>query len=155
MIEDVETWFGVVPTVETRAKLRFQDLQIVLETIAGRSVPGVNPVNDVPARKIEANALSDSVAALLKAGMAKAPLVEAFFAQWHDETLGERIAESFKAKYREFRETFKPNQIFSELQTWAGVEEQATPEHQLAVLTVLAYYFERCDIFEEPRKAAL
>ncbi len=40
--------------------------------------------------KIEANALSESVATLLKAGMVKAPLVESFFTQWHDETFGER-----------------------------------------------------------------
>ena len=33
---------------------------------------------------------------------------------------------------------------------WRG-----TPEHQLAVLTVLAYYFERCDIFEEPLENTL
>jgi len=41
--------------------------------------------------------------------------------------------------------------IFAELQSWAGGVQRGTPEHQLAVLTVLAYYFERCDIFEEPR----
>ena len=101
--------------------------------------------------KIEANALSESVATLLKQGMAKAPLVEAFLAQWNDETLGERLAEAFKAEYLGLREQFTPNQIFSELQSWAGGNQRGAPEHELAVLTVIAYYFERCDIFEEPR----
>lgn len=151
ILEDMQSWFGLAPNAETKVKLGFKDLQVVLETIADRAaVPG-KPVKDVPRGKIEANALSDSVAALLKEGMAKAPLVEAFFAQWHEVTLGERIAKSFRTKYETLRRNFPPNQIFAELQAWAGGVERGTPEHELAVLTVIAYYFERCDIFEEPR----
>jgi hypothetical protein len=149
--DDLQSWFGCVPTEETKAKLGFKDLQLVLETISGKPVPSPQEVKDVPAMKIEANALSESVATLLKAGMTKAPLVKSFFAQWHDETLGERLAEAFKAKYLELRGHFTPNEIFSELQSWAGGGGRGTPEHELAVLTVIAYYFERCDIFEEPR----
>jgi hypothetical protein len=151
-LDDLQSWFGFVPSNKTKANLGFGDLQIVLETIADRPAPPTQLVKDVPMGKIEANSLSESVATLLKAGMAKAPLVEFFFRQWHDETLGERVAESFKAKYRELREAFRPNELFSELQTWAGGGERRTPQHELAVLTVMAYYFERCDIFEEPRE---
>jgi hypothetical protein len=150
-IDDLQSWFGPVPSDETKARLGFKDLQVVLETIAGRTTSPAEPVRDVPRGKIEANALSESVATLLKAGMAKAPLVEDFFDQWHDITLGERIAKSFRAKYEELREEFAPNRIFAELQDWAGGGERGSPEHELAVLTVIAYFFERCDIFEEPR----
>ncbi len=153
--DDLVTWLGAVPTDETMANLGFQDLQPILESIATTSKPSHDKVKDVPAKKIEANALSESVATLLKGGMGKAPLVEDFFQNWHDETLGERIAKAFKVKYHEFRENLTPNQIFMELQTWAGGDDRGTPEHQLAVLTVLAYYFERCDIFEEPRDNTL
>jgi len=149
--EDMQAWFGSVPTDETKAMLGFKDLQVVLETLAGRTVTPGQPVKDVPMGKIEANALSESVAALLKAGMAKAPLVEAFFDQWHDFTLGERIAKSFRAKYEVLRGTFSPNQVFTELESWAGGGARGAPEYELAVLTVIAYFFERCDIFEEPR----
>ncbi len=151
ILNDMQSWFGFVPSDETRAKLGFSDLQVVLETIADRTPPSGEPVKDVPMGKIEANALSQSIATLLKAGMAKAPLVEAFFDQWHDVTLGERIAKSFRSKYETLRGQLSPNRIFSELQEWAGGTELNTPEHQLAVLTVLAYYFESCDIFEEPK----
>jgi hypothetical protein len=150
-IEDIQSWFGFAPTEETKTKLGFKDLQVVLETIAGRAVPVDIPVKAVPKGKIEANALSESVAALLKNGMTKAPLVEAFFDQWHDFTLGDRIAKSFRTAYESFREKYPPNQVFAELQTWAGGGTRGAPEHELAVLTVIAYYFERCDIFEEPR----
>ncbi len=149
--EDMQSWFGPVPTDETKAMLGFKDLQVVLEAIAGNTATTGQPVKDVPIGKIEANALSESVATLLKAGMAKAPLVEAFFNQWHDMSLGERIAKSFQVKYEELQGKLLPNQIFAELQVWAGGGGRGTPEHELAVLTVMAYFFERCDIFEEPR----
>lgn len=153
--DDLQSWFGLTaPSDETKMRLGFSDLQVVLETIADRAVPTSQDVKDVPMGKIEANALSESVATLLKAGMAKAPLVEAFFRQWHDEALGERIAESFKARYLELRKGFRPNDLFAEIQAWAGGDGRGSPEHQLAVLTVIAYYFERCDIFEAPRKPA-
>jgi hypothetical protein len=84
--------------------------------------------------------------------MVKAPLVKQFFEKWHDSTLGERIAKSFRSKYESLRIDSTPNQIFTKLWAWAGGGDRGTPDHELAVLTVMAYYFERCDIFEEPRE---
>ncbi len=153
-VDDKASWFGHAPTEETKIRLGFADLKVVLERIAALPAPPMTDVKDVPARKIEANALSEAVAQLLKEGMIKSPLVADFFSEWHDETLGERLAEAFKAEYRRLRDVHVPNQIFSELQSWAGGDHLGSPEHQLAVLTVIAYYFERCDIFEEPRGPA-
>lgn len=154
-VEDKEGWFGLAPTEATKLNLGFGDLQIVLEKIGALSVPPATEVKDVPMGKIEANALSEAVARLLKEGMAKSTLVAEFLSQWYDEMLGERLAEAFRAEYRRLRGTLGPNQIFGELQTWAGGHHRGTPEHEVAVLTVLAYYFERCDIFEEPRGSAV
>jgi hypothetical protein len=151
-LEDKQSWLGFAPTVETKIRLGFGDLQPVLESLTTRSVSVNLPINDVPQGKIEANALSESVATLIKEGMSKADLVLQFFGKWHDLELGEKIATSFREQYKYLREQkCTPNAIFSELQTWVGGEQRGTPEHELAVLTVLAYYFERCDIFEEPR----
>jgi len=149
---DLVSWLGAAPTEETKATLGFGDLRPVLETLGQQPVPADSPVCEVPTGKIEANALSESVATLIKSGMAKAPLVEAFFAQWHDETLGERIAEAFRAEYQRLRGSLTPNEIFAVLQAWAGGKERGSPAHEMAVLTVLTYYFERCDIYEEPRE---
>jgi hypothetical protein len=78
-------------------------------------------------------------------------LVEHFFSKWHDPTLGDRIAATFRNKYEIIREDLTPNQIFYEFQAWVGGTERGTAEHEMAVLTVIAYYFGSCDIFEEPR----
>lgn len=149
--DDLFSWIGAAPTDQTKALLGFDDLCPVLETLGLRSAPKDSPIRDVPMGKIEANALSESVAILVKSGMAKAPLVETFFSQWHDENLGENIAEAFRAEYQRLRGSHMPNEIFAELQAWAGGRDRGTPEHEMAVLTVIAYYFERCDIYEAPR----
>lgn len=150
--DDLLVWFGAAPTAETKAELGFKDLQPILEHLSGQFAAFGQSVKEVPRGKIEANALSDIVATLLKEGMVKAPLVTQFIERWHDTTLGERIAKSFRAKYESLRDDLTPNLIFAELQTWAGGTDRGTPEHEMAVLTVMAYYFERCDIFEAPRE---
>lgn len=151
-IDDLVPWLGAAPSDQTKASLGFGDLRPVLETLGQRPAPTDSAVRDVPMGKIEANALSPSVATLIKGGMSKAPLVEEFFAQWHDETLGERIADAFRTEYQQLRQSHTPNGIFSELQAWAGGRGRGTPEHEMAVLAVIAYYFERCDIYEAPKE---
>lgn len=151
-IDDLVTWLGAAPTDETKASLGFGDLRPVLETLGLGPPPADAAVRDVPMGKIEANALSESVATLIKSGMAKTPVVEMFFAQWHDETLGQRIAEAFRSEYQRLRSLHTPNGVFAELQTWAGGRARGTPEHQMAVLAVIAYYFESCDIYEAPKE---
>jgi len=150
--DDLIPWLGSAPSDETKASLGFNDLRPVLETLGNRPAPSDAAVRDVPMGKIEANALSESIATLIKGGMSKAPLVEKFFAQWHDETLGERIAEAFRTEYQRLRHLHTPNGIFSELQAWSGGRGRGTPEHEMAVLAVIAYYFERCDIYEAPKE---
>lgn len=151
-LTDKQTWLGFAPTVETKIKLGFNDLQPILENLATQPIPTNLSVKEVPHGKIEANALSESVTTLIKEGMSKTDLVRQFFEQWHNSELGEKIAQSFREKYQSLEaQGLTPNTIFSELQAWAGGDRRGTPAHELAVLTVLAYYFERCDIFKEPR----
>jgi hypothetical protein len=47
-----------------------------------------------------------------------------------------------------------PDRIFQELQAFAGGLGRGSPEHEAAVVTVLAYLFEECDIFERPGEVA-
>lgn len=149
-IDDRQSWLGLAPTEETKARLGFSDLEPVLEGLSVAGTVDVDEVKSVPAGKIEWNKLSEPVATLIKQGMIKSPLVQKFFEQWHDPTLGQRIATSFKDKYLQLRKDFAPDRIFSELQAWAGGDLRGSPTHEFAVIAVMAYYFERCDIFEEP-----
>jgi hypothetical protein len=50
--EDKQSWFGLAPTEETKAKLGFKDLQVVLETISSHPAPDLGAVKNVPTGKI-------------------------------------------------------------------------------------------------------
>lgn len=149
--EDLESWFGYAPNAQAKLKMGFEDIRVVLETIASRKPDSRMPIKQVPPKKIEANQLSDGIATLIKEGMTKASLVDDFFGKWHDPTFGERIAVAFREKYDSLRGTMTPNEIFYEIQAWVGSSKRGTAEHEMAVLSVMAYYFESCDIFEEPQ----
>ena len=123
----------------------------MLEDISARELPRDYPVLSVDPGKLRTNRLSSNVQALLTAGMVKAPLVRQFFDEWHQPTYGERMAMAFAAHYSELKTTappLHPNEIFHELQQWTGGATMKSSAQLAAVLTVLAYFFERCDIFE-------
>ena len=151
-IDDLRSWFGYTPpTMAEQTSVGFEAIRVVLEDIAAREMPASHPVMSVDPGKLRANRLSSSVQALLTAGMAKAPLVKQFFDEWHAPTYGERMAKSFSARYAELKSSaplLHPNEIFHELQQWTGGERSKSSAQLAAVLAVLAYFFERCDIFE-------
>lgn len=149
--EEIKALLGPSPTRKDLTKLAFEDLRIVLVGI-GQQVPLVDSeVRPVPAGKLSANALSVNVEILLRSGMTKADLVKRFFDDWHDPTLGDRVAERFKEEYTSLKLTqLVPDDIFTRLFVFAGGGERGTPMHEVAVLAVLAHLFEECDIFEKP-----
>jgi hypothetical protein len=111
-------------------------------------------IDEVSPGKIEANLLSDAVADFLKIGMQKAALVAGFFERWPDPTYGERVAASFHAKYIELRAVLPvlhPDEIFGHIESWSAGTADRTPQHKAAVLAVIAYLFDRCDIFEDAK----
>ncbi len=60
-----------------------------------------------------------------------------------------RIAEAFRTRYAELKAFDLPaDAIFKHLQDYAGMNGE--PKRQGAALAVLAYFFDSCDIFEDP-----
>ena len=141
--------FGAAPTQDTLAKLEFAQLQPVIASIQ-RMEPDNNPPLTAPSlAKLQANDLSDAAAGLLRQGRRKEQLVEKFLNQYPDPSFGEEIAQGFRDRYQDLRkEDMEPDGIFAQLQQFAG-GMNGTPEHQAAVLAVMSYFFERCDIFED------
>lgn len=151
-LADLQSWFGYTPpTASEQAGIGFEDIRIVLEDIAARELPKDHAVMTVDSGKLKANRLSDNVQMLLTAGMSKAPLVKQFFDEWHQPTYGERMAKAFRARYEKLREgnpPLHPNEIFDALRLWTGGTNQHSATRLASILAVLAYFFERCDIFE-------
>lgn len=151
-LQDLESWFGPSLTMEANVHLGFSDLAAVLTHISTTPIPKASEVKDVSRGKIESNLLSPAVADFLKVGMQKSPLVAQFFNSWKNPTYGEQIAQAFKSKYVELRDgppQLHPDEIFGRLEAWAGGTVNTTPAHKAAVLALMAYLFDKCEIFED------
>ncbi|KPW25323.1 Uncharacterized protein ALO83_03140 [Pseudomonas cannabina pv. alisalensis] len=151
-LQDLESWFGPSLTMEANVNLGYSDLMAVLSHISVTPVPTTSEVKDVSRGKIEANLLSQAVADFLKIGMQKSPLVAQFFNNWKNPTYGEQIAQTFKREYIALRDSaplLHPDEIFGRLEAWAGGSANTTPTHKAAVLAVMAYLFDKCEIFED------
>jgi hypothetical protein len=153
-LDALQSWFGFAPTDAAKRSLSVAELESVLHHIAQTHPPAGESPRPVPTGKIEANGLSPNVATLLKAGMERAELVEKFFDRWHDPLYGDRLAGVFRSRYIELRDQspkIGPDAVFHELHTWAGGAWASSSGLQVAVLAVLAFFFEQCEIFEAPR----
>ena len=151
-LQDLESWFGPSLTMAATVNLGYSDLLAVLNHISVAPAPATSEVKDVSRGKIEANLLSAEVAEFLKIGMQKSPLVMKFFSTWKNPIYGEQIALAFKNKYLTLRNatpTLHPDEIFGRLEAWAGGATNTTPAHKAAVLAVMAYLFDKCEIFED------
>lgn len=85
----------------------------------------------------------------LKAGRRKSRLVENYFDRISTPDLGERIAESFRQRYVDLKAMgITGDQIFTHLLNHAGFSG-GDLKRQGASMVVLAYFFDRCDIFED------
>lgn len=153
-LDGLQSMYGFAPTDAAKRSLSVAELESVLQHIAQTHPSTGETPRPVPTGKIEANGLSPNVATLLKAGMERAELVEKFFDRWHDPLYGDRLAGAFRSRYIGLRDqspSIEPDAIFHELHTWAGGTWASSSGLQVAVLAVLAFFFEQCEIFEAPR----
>jgi hypothetical protein len=146
---DLASFLGPAPSRHGMIDLGLEDIRPVLDHIS-RVAPTADPdLRPVPSDKLHRNLLSDFVATLLRAGMSRADLVRKYFRL--RPQLQDQIAEAFRNKYVELRRTqMPPDDIFVGLQRFVGGDQVPPPDIQNAVLAVLAFFFEECDIFERP-----
>ncbi len=148
---ELTSLLGPIPSRTDLLDVQFPEVEMVLRTLETRSTPQSDEIRPVPPRKLEANSLSDAVALLLKAGMGSSNKVRDYFSGHHDPELGDRVAQAFRSEYEALRNSnHTPDDIFARLQLIGNGTILATPSRQAATLTVLAYLFEECDIFERP-----
>ena len=145
--------FGSVPNQRSMDHLRLSDLEPVIDALEQQELdPGDEILSPPSLGKLEKNNLSDDSAELLRFGRRKVKLVEQYFRKSSRVELGERIAEAFRKQYSYLKSLdLPPELIFMHLQTYAGMSgEPKEPKRQAASMAVLAYYFDMCDIFEDP-----
>ena len=151
-LADQQALFGFAPSKSGMETLAIADLQPVIHQLQFMDPePGEEPLTPPSRNKLEKNRLSSDAAALLRVGRRKEALVETWFRKNRRPDLGERIAEAFRRRYAELHDSGRSaDQVFGHLQQYAGMGGE--PARQAAVLAVLSYFFERCDIFEDPEE---
>jgi hypothetical protein len=148
----LESWFGTAFDVLASRNLGYEELQAILQHIQVTPSNDPNDIREVSRGKIEANLLSTAVADFLKIGMQKYRLVEDFFRRWRDPKYEGQLATAFKNKYLKFRDqepVLHPDLIFAKLEEWAGGTATRTPTEKAAILAILAYFFDKCVVFED------
>ncbi|HZG44562.1 MAG TPA: ABC-three component system protein [Longimicrobium sp.] len=142
---------GPALTARDVLEVDVEELRTVLQMVGQSTVPLQPDLRPVPIGKAEYNNLSQPVMALLNAGRARAHLVQKALTSWFDPTVGDRIASGLRKRYEVMRDSgASQSEIFSDLQTYAGGLTLGPPEHQAAVLAVISYYFDECDVFARP-----
>lgn len=148
---DLASLLGAAPSNRDMFDVRYENVKEVLSHIAKHESSLLQDLQPVPPEKLKFNRLSEGVRILLIAGMQKAGLVRNFFADHYNPLYGDEVAAAFKKEYNRYRTLeMDPDLIFRKLQEFTGGLNQGTPTDQAAVLAVLAYLFEQCEIFERP-----
>jgi hypothetical protein len=143
--------FGPAPTNLDVTQLTHGPVKYLLRAMHKKGLPA-RKIEPVSVNKLEFNQLSDDVAALLSVGRRKEKLVEDLLSTWPDPIYGDELSGAFIDKYKELLDDeLEPDQIFMELKVFAGGNSNIVSE-QVSSLALLSYFFERCDIFENPPK---
>lgn len=154
-LERLEDIFGVVPTERSLDNLNSEELNKVIENISQKDTPA-KPTLSIPTKeKLSWNQLSQDTRGMIEHGRVRSRFVEAYFINHVDPNLGQAIGRSFREEYLALKkQNHTPNQIFRELQEFAG-GMAGSVQRQTAVLAILTYFFETCDIFENnPKKTS-
>ncbi|HTB93484.1 MAG TPA: ABC-three component system protein [Candidatus Sulfotelmatobacter sp.] len=148
---DQSLLLGPAPTSQSFMHVQMKDIIHVVNVIAQQEAGLSGEIVTVPSGKLKANALSTEVQHLLMLGSRKSKLIKKFFGEWHDPQLGDRIAQAFRGKYEQLRsQGIVGDEAYFELWKFAGGGSQGSVPKEAAVLSVLAFLFEECEIFETP-----
>jgi hypothetical protein len=150
---DLRPILGPLPDFRNLAPVTMSDISTVVLAVA-QQTPSSESFAPVPSGKLDANGLSADVKELLRAGTQKSRNVRDLFEKWHDPELGDRVAAAFRKRYDEVKAVnMAPDEIFQELWAFAGGGRYLDAAKECATLSLLAFLFEQCDIFEAPRSA--
>ena len=151
-LTDLVALFGAPPSSGDLEALTVDDILPLIAELEGMEpAPGEEPLTPPPVDKLRRNNLSADAVNLLLAGRRKQMLVDLYFRTTPRPDAGERIAEGFRRRYKSLRNSARsPDSIFDQMRHYAGFGHSS--RRQIASLAVLSYFFERCDIFEDPEQ---
>lgn len=133
------------------AHLPFEELELVADQLLSAAMTPSRELRIVPPNlKIQRNNLSISVGNMIVLGLANVNLVEDYIRSVAktDPKFPERLKAGFVNEYRRLRKFMSlGNELFFALMEFAEGGDQRF-ERRAAGLTILAYFFEKCEVLE-------
>ena len=150
--DDKKRMFDNVPSSGDLKSINISDVADFVKKLAkvdfDRGHITLNPPSTL---KQEKNNLSEEAIDYLKLGRRKTKLISEYLKSTTALELSEHIANSYREKYKELKELkFSAEEIFEHLQRFTGFFDGG-PRQQATAMAVFVYYFDRCDIFENPK----
>ena len=141
--------YGHGSTDENVDRLQLETIRGVIERLRKADAPPDVQITLPNPRKLEHNDLPAEYADLLRTGRRRQGLVGNLVRGLTDPETGEEIAEGFRQTYAAACDAgANAEEIFTTLWRYAGGEHFVQPPEVAAVASVLAYFFDSCDIFE-------
>ena len=142
--------FGLDVTRDDVLRLQVPEILNVLDHLEEKiQMHPPNPSETPSEKKLDYNEFSPAYREFLANARLKVRLVEQIFDHSQDVSKGEKIAKCLNAKYQELRLGLLSNdRILDGLKKYCSYFEKEEISHQAAVSVVLAYFFDKCDIFE-------
>jgi hypothetical protein len=142
----------IFPDAPGVANVELEDMLPLLDRLGEAAPSPSDEVRPVPLGKMTYNALSLASRNELDAGRRSATRIQTWFAQGSQPDLKDRQAESFRRIYREKSAvTDVAGEILERLYIAVGGSDfRQDSVRANAVYAVTAYFFDECDVFEEP-----
>jgi hypothetical protein len=144
---------GVIPSADI-TMISIDVLHNVITHIMNSKVDANEPffpLNPDMEEKIKFNGLSASCAAQLTTSLINTSFIDDYFSEYNN-FMRDALRDRFNTFYNEARKQFDDaNLIFADIYKRA-LPPNASRAHADAVMILMAYYFECCDIFESPEK---
>lgn len=114
----------------------------------------VAPVSLPSENKLEFNALGLAYRRQIREGRTGLRIMDDYLASHAstDPEFAERLAQRFRERYRQCRARpgLSPDEIYENLRLDAGWKAFPDIKREMAIRIILAYFFDTCDIFENP-----
>lgn len=150
--------YGRAPRATDMARITYANLGRALTQI--RRAIATDPNEPVPlsadlTTKVTFNVLSNATRHFLSIGQTGVAKVEEYLRDQPDPEEPERMAQGFKARYKECMTSgLEPDKIFGEMVIFAG-GGSAEAERDTAALAIVTRFFVTCQIFEIPNVSAV
>ncbi len=155
--EDMVKIVGLCPNLNAIEQLDYSLMNVIIKYLLEKMVPYSADENYSPPdfeEKIKFNNLSSKISTLLTLGTYQRSVLDDYFEK-SSAFLKKDVRNSFKKLYEESKSVIG-NVKNKEDNMFMYILEKSCPQAsrgiQDAVLVLMSYYFESCDIFEEPKK---